>query len=132
MTTILVAEDHRVNQRIIAFTLRKAGYGVVTAPNGCEALEQMQNNAIDLVIADIEMPKMNGITLVKQLRANKLHQKIPIIILTASGQNEDHVKAISVGANDVLTKPSSSQELINTIIRMLNEPLQFKNYLESI
>ena len=120
MATILVAEDNKVSQRMIAFILRKNGHKVVTALNGLEALEQLTRNQIDLVIADIEMPEMDGITLVKQLRANKLYRMLPIIVLTASGQSEDHVTATAVGANDVLTKPSSSQELMDTIDRMLS------------
>ncbi|MCB0210147.1 MAG: response regulator [Anaerolineae bacterium] len=120
MATILVAEDNRVNQRMLSFTLRKEGHKVITTFNGCEALEYLEGNSVDLIIADIEMPKMDGIALVKQLRADKLYKTLPIIVLTASGQNQDHLTAIAAGANNVLTKPSSSQKLIDTIDKILS------------
>ncbi|MCB0191895.1 MAG: response regulator [Anaerolineae bacterium] len=120
MATILVAEDNRVNQRVLSYTLRKEGHKVISTSNGFEALEYLAGNSVDLIIADIEMPKMDGIALVKHLRADKLYKTIPIIVLTASGQNQDHATVTAAGANDVLTKPSSSQKLIDTIDKILN------------
>jgi len=121
MTTILIAEDNRVNQRMLAFTLRKNDYTVITAMHGLEALDQMEATPIDLVIADIDMPEMDGISLVKHLRANKRYQLLPIIVLTASGDDEDYNIARAAGADDVLTKPASSRELISTIEKMLKQ-----------
>ena len=120
MANILIAEDNRVNQRMLMFTLRKGGHNVLTAMHGVEALEHMATNDIDLVIADIEMPEMDGVTLVKHLRADKRYSDLPVIVLTASGENEDHSTAMAAGADNVLTKPSSSQELIATVNSMLN------------
>lgn len=121
MTTVLIAEDNRVNQRMLTFTLRKNDYTVITAMHGLEALDQMETTPIDLVIADINMPEMDGITLVKHLRADKRYQSLPIIVLTASGEGEDYNIARSAGADDVLTKPASSRELISTIEKMLKQ-----------
>jgi len=121
MTTILIAEDNRVNQRMLAFTLRKNDYTVITAMHGLEALDQMEATPIDLVIADIDMPEMDGISLVKHLRANKRYQLLPIIVLTASGDDEDYNIARAAGADDVLTKPASSRELISTIEKILKQ-----------
>ena len=121
MVTILIAEDNRVNQRMLAFTLRKNDYTVITAMHGLEALDHMEVTPIDLVIADIDMPEMDGITLVKRLRANKRYQSLPVIVLTASGEDEDYSIARAAGADDVLTKPASSRELINTIEKMLKQ-----------
>ncbi|HMQ51152.1 MAG TPA: response regulator [Anaerolineae bacterium] len=120
MTKILIAEDNRVNQRIIAYTLQKGGYTVVTAANGVEALSQLVNNSpIDLLIADIDMPEMDGITLLRRLRANQVYESLPVLILTASGHAEDYITAKDAGANEVLTKPSSSHELIETVNRII-------------
>jgi CheY-like chemotaxis protein len=120
MTKILIAEDNRVNQRILAYTLQKGGYTVITAANGVEALHELTNNPpIDLVIADIDMPKMDGITLLRQLRASQAYESLPVLILTASGHTEDYVTAKDAGANEVLTKPSSSHELIETVNRII-------------
>jgi CheY-like chemotaxis protein len=120
MQTILIAEDNRVNQRILMFILRKEGYNVITALHGKEALENMEQNNVDLVIADIEMPEMDGVTLVKQLRADARYAKLPVIILTASAENEDHSTAMAAGADSVLTKPSSTRELVSAVSNVLN------------
>ena len=120
MTTILIAEDNRVNQRMLAFTLRKNGHAVVTALHGLEALEQLEETTVDLLIADIDMPEMDGVTLVKRVRADNRFSHLPVIVLTASGEDEDYQTARAAGANDVLIKPTSSQELLTTIERVLD------------
>ena len=120
MTTILVAEDNRVNQRLLTFTLQKSGHRVITALHGGEALAQLAVNSIDLVIADINMPEMDGVTFVKRVRADERFRALPVIVLTASGKDEDYEMAWAAGANDVLTKPTSSHELIATIEKMLH------------
>ena len=119
MTTILIAEDNRVNQRMLTFTLRQSGHTVVTAFHGVEALEQLAQHQVDLVIADIDMPEMDGVTLVKHVRADQRYAALPVIVLTASGEDEDYETARAAGADDVLTKPASSSELLATVERML-------------
>ena len=119
MLTILVAEDNRVNQRMLTFTLKKSGHEVVTALHGIEALDQLAQHDIDLVIADIDMPEMDGVTLVKKMRADDAYRSLPVIVLTASGEDEDYETARAAGADDVLTKPASSQQLIETINRVV-------------
>ena len=119
MTTILVAEDNRVNQRMLTFTLRKNGHTVLTAFHGLEALEHLAATPVDLVIADIDMPEMDGVTLLKRVRADERYRALPVIVLTASGEDEDYETARAAGANDVLTKPASSRELIAAIDKML-------------
>lgn len=120
MTTILIAEDNRVNQRMLTFTLRKNGHKVVTAMHGLEALEQLEATTVDLLIADIDMPEMDGVTLVKRVRSDDRFSCLPVIVLTASGEDDDYETARAAGANDVLTKPASSQELLTTIERVLD------------
>jgi two-component system chemotaxis response regulator CheY len=66
------------------------------------------------------MPVMDGITLLKHIRANEAYKTLPVIVLTASGENEDYLTARNAGANDVLTKPTSSNQLSETVNRMLN------------
>jgi len=119
MTRILVAEDNRVNQRMLAYTLRKNGHDVITALHGLEALEQLATTPVDLIIADIDMPEMDGVTLLKQLRADDRYKSLPVIVLTASAEDEDYDTVRAAGADDVLTKPASSGELIAAIKRML-------------
>jgi len=120
MSTILIAEDNRVNLRLLTFTLNKAGHQVLGAEHGQAALERLAEMPIDLLIADIDMPVMDGITLLKHIRANEAYKTLPVIVLTASGENEDYLTARNAGANDVLTKPTSSNQLSETVNRMLN------------
>jgi len=119
MTTVLIAEDNRVNQRMLMFTLRKSGFEVLTAMHGLEALEELAENKVDLLIADIDMPEMDGVTLVKTVRADERFSQLPVIVLTASGEDDDYQTAREAGANDVLTKPASSQELLATIEQVM-------------
>lgn len=119
MTTILVAEDNRVNLRMLTFTLSRDGHTVVPASHGREALERLAESEVDLLIADIDMPEMDGITLLRHIRATEQYKDLPVIVLTASGEDEDYATARSAGANDVLTKPTSSQQLVETVNRML-------------
>ena len=120
MSTILIAEDNRVNLRLLTFTLSKEGHEVLGAEHGQAALDRLAETAIDLLIADIDMPVMDGITLLKQIRASETYKTLPVIVLTASGENEDYLTARNAGADDVLTKPTSSNQLSETVNRMLN------------
>jgi len=115
MTTILIVEDYPVTQRVLGTTLRNEGYTVVIAAHGLEALEALANTAVDLALVDIAMPEMDGLTLLQHLRADPRYRQLPVVMLTASGQDEDRAQALALGANGFLTKPASSQELVSTI-----------------
>jgi CheY-like chemotaxis protein len=119
MATILVAEDNRVNLRMLTFTLEREGHQVIPAGDGLEALEQLADNTVDLLLADIEMPRMNGMTLVKRLRADERYSRLPIVVLTASMEQADHQAVIEAGADSVLIKPASSYELTDMVERIL-------------
>jgi two-component system chemotaxis response regulator CheY len=121
MTTILIVDDNVISQRMLSFTLEKGGYDVVTALHGAEAIERLAARQCDLVIADLNMPVMDGITLLRHLRADRNHSTLPFIMLTASGQDGDRQTARRAGASDFLTKPTSSRELIETVDRLLVE-----------
>lgn len=120
MSTILIAEDNRINLRLLTFTLSRGGHRVLGAEHGQAALDRLAETAIDLLIADIDMPVMDGITLLKHIRASESYKFLPVIVLTASGENEDYLTARNAGADDVLTKPTSSNQLSETVNRMLN------------
>lgn len=123
MATILVVEDYLVAQRMYSHMLRKKGHTVLVADNGCAALEQLAETSIDLVVADLSMPEMDGVSLLQHIRADQRYQNIPVIMLTASGQENDRLRAEAEGANDFLTKPASSHEFIETINRHLRPQL---------
>ena len=119
MATILIAEDNPVNQRMLSFILKKEGHTVIVAIHGIEALDRLAETAIDVVITDIGMPEMDGITLLKQMRADISYEKLPVIVITASGEDVDYNTARKAGATDLLTKPVSSRQLIDTVGRVL-------------
>ena len=108
MSKILVVDDNFTQQRILGYTLKKQGHEVLSAQNGQEALDRLAEADYDLVISDIAMPGMDGLSLLKALRRDERFKDLPIIMLTASGQDQDRLLAQNEGANGFLTKPTSS------------------------
>jgi CheY-like chemotaxis protein len=124
MTTILIVEDYVVTQRVLSLTLRNQGYYVVVANNGAEALQCLEEGPIDLVLSDIAMPVMNGLELLRRLRADERYSSLPVVMITASGQIEDRTTALSLGADGFMTKPASSQELLDIVRRFTEAPVR--------
>ena len=122
MATILVVDDYSTSQRLLGFILRQNDHTVVTAINGLGALEQLAEKSIDLVITDLSMPEMDGMTLLQELRANPQFQDLPVIILTGSAYAQDNTRAKAAGATSFLTKPVESEELIAMVTRLLSQP----------
>lgn len=120
MSTILVVDDYPVVQRLLRHTLEREGHGVFVASDGYQALDFLGENAVDLIIMDVAMPDMDGLELLQRVRADEGFQDVPIIMLTASGQDEDRVVAREAGADEFLSKPASSRELIETVNRLLS------------
>jgi len=119
MATILVVDDYPVIQRLLRYTLERDGHEVFVTSDGFQALKFLAENAVDLIITDVAMPDMDGLELLKRVRAEEAFQAIPIIMLTASGQDKDRLEAREAGANDFLSKPASSRELLETVHRFL-------------
>jgi len=125
MNTILVVDDNPVNQRLLHHRLSSSGYQVLIAGNGVEALSILKTSAdqtIQLVILDIAMPEMDGLTLLGLMRSDERFRRLPVVMLTASGQDADRQAAEGQGANAFLTKPVSSWELTETVQRFLPIP----------
>jgi len=120
LATILIVEDYPVTQRVLSLTLRNSGHEVVVANHGGEALEQLDHSAVDLALVDIAMPQMDGLELLRHLRSDERYQQLPVIMLTASGQDDDRQTALSIGADGFLSKPTSSRELIETISKFIS------------
>ena len=119
MATILVVDDSPVIQRMLSFTLKRNRHTVFTAPHGKLALKLLSKGKVDLVITDVTMPEMDGLTLLKQLRSDARYESLPVVMLTASGQEGDRMNAEAEGANGFLTKPTSSRELIDTVNKLI-------------
>ena len=120
MSTILIVDDSPVIQRLLSLTLQRAGHHIFTVSNGYEALELLGKTPVDLAIVDLAMPEMDGLALLHAIRADANHPQLPVIMLTASGQDHDRVTARAAGVNDFLTKPASSHTLIETVSRLVH------------
>jgi putative two-component system response regulator len=102
---ILIAEDVQANRLILAQLLMKMGYSVIQTKDGREALDQVMQEKPDIVILDIAMPEMDGIEVCRIIKSNPLTKVIPVLIITAHGDDEHHLKALDAGADDFLSKP---------------------------
>ncbi|GAB4475445.1 MAG: response regulator transcription factor [Anaerolineae bacterium] len=114
-TTILVVDDEPVIRDSVADVLRLAGFRVVTACNGLEALDILHDLTPDLIVVDIMMPHMNGYQLYHRLRRAPAWVRIPVIFLTAKGEREDVRYGRELGADDYLMKPVEPEDLIAAI-----------------
>lgn len=121
MTHILIVDDDTNNQRILSYTLRKAGYEVSVAANGVEGLDTLANAPIDLAIVDLAMPVMDGLTMLRTMRNSPTPCDIPVIMLTASGDDSVRMAVEAESVNGYLTKPSSSRILLEKIRQILGD-----------
>ena len=107
--TILTADDDPQLLRLVTRNLQLEGYDVVPVSDGQQALDQIEAQKFDLVILDIMMPKLDGFTVCERVRE---FSSVPIIIVTARGQDQDKIRGLDIGADDYLTKPFSVEELL--------------------
>ena len=115
MALILVVDDDTISQRVLSHTLQKQGHRVVIAAQGRAALALLAEQRFELLITDLTMPEMDGLMLLRSVRADPALASLPVIMLTASGQDQDRQTAQAAGASDFLTKPTSSRELIEAV-----------------
>ena len=113
--TILVVDDSSALRRTLALTLQKAGYRVVEARDGLEALNQLETTAVNLVICDVEMPNMNGFEFLSQRRRNSAYVKIPVFMLTSRSNEKHRSLALQLGATSYFSKPYIESELLSAI-----------------
>ena len=121
MYTILVCDDERDIVGALKIYLEAEGYRTVTAYNGREALEQLEKEEIHLALMDIMMPEMDGITAMVKLRERS---NLPVILLTAKGEDTDKILGLNVGADDYVTKPFNPVELLARVKSQLRRYLQ--------
>ncbi|HRJ42402.1 MAG: response regulator [Caldilineaceae bacterium] len=119
MATILVVDDYAVTQRMLTYQLYRQGHQVVTANNGYEALDSLNSVAVDLLIVDLAMPEMDGLTVLRQLRASTRFHSLPVIMLTASGKQQDRHQAQKAGVDAFLTKPTNPWQLVSVVDDLL-------------
>ncbi|MFK8047064.1 MAG: response regulator [Halioglobus sp.] len=120
MTSILAVDDSPSMRQMVSYTLESAGYEVIMANEGVEALEIAEKTNVNLVLTDVNMPKMDGITLVKHLRKLRDYRYKPILILTTESSTEKKMQGKDAGATGWIVKPFDPEQLLSTIRRVLD------------
>lgn len=117
---ILAVDDEKHIVRLVQVNLERAGYEVVTANDGKEALQKVQEEKPDLVVLDVMMPYMDGFEVLQNLRRNPSTREIPVIMLTAKAQDADVFKGWQSGVDCYLTKPFNPMELLSFVKRIFD------------
>ena len=133
--TILIADDEPNQLELLSFNLEQAGFAVMKAMHGQDALQQIEEHHPDLVILDWMMPHMSGIELCRALRSRADTKLLPVIILSARGEEGDRTLGLDTGADDYMSKPFSPRELVSRVKALLrrsrpalmNDTLEFED-----
>ena len=118
---VLVVDDEPHIRRVLSAVLTERGFHVTEACDGSEGLEELESVEVDLVILDLMMPGASGLEILSHIRSDPRRASLPVIILTAKGQDTDREAAFAGGANDFLTKPFSPKKLIARIEEILQQ-----------
>lgn len=119
--TVAVVDDSELIRRMLEYALKSKGYSVVVAEDGLEALELLARTPCDLVLLDINMPRMDGLSVIKALRESEEWADLPIIVLTAASELTDRDRAMELGATDYMLKPFKPSELLARVAPYLEE-----------
>ena len=116
---ILIVDDSRSMRQMVEFTLKKTEHELTEAEDGDVALEVARKEPFDLILTDINMPNMDGLTLTQELRALPLHKKTPIMILTTESSDEKKIIGRKYGANGWIVKPFTPEKLLAVVHKIL-------------
>ena len=119
--TILIVDDEAYIVTSLEYVMQSAGFEVAVAYDGEEALAKIDEKVPDLVILDLMMPKLDGFEVCEKIRENPLWKDIRIVILTAKGRDIERKKGMSLGADDYMTKPFSTRDILNRVKELLAE-----------
>ncbi|MBN2510038.1 MAG: response regulator [Spirochaetales bacterium] len=119
MSNILIVDDSSSMRKMINFTLTEAGYQISEADDGTKGLEQVHTNSYDCIITDINMPTMDGITFIKNLRTLQQYRFTPVIVLTTEDEEDTKQKGIQAGATAWIVKPFTPDDLLATVRKVL-------------
>jgi two-component system alkaline phosphatase synthesis response regulator PhoP len=120
---ILVVDDEEDVLELVRYNLEKSGYKVITATSGEEAMTEARGKTPDLIILDLMLPGMDGLEVCRQLKSDIKTERIPIVMLTAKGEETDIVTGLELGADDYITKPFSPKVLIARLRRLLHRTI---------
>lgn len=116
---ILIVDDSASMRQMVSFTLKSNGYEVIEAVDGVDALAKAKATTVNMVITDLNMPKMDGITLIKELRKNPSTKFVPIVMLTTESQAEKKQEGKNAGASGWIVKPFQPDQLIGVVKKLI-------------
>ncbi len=117
---ILIVDDSKTVRNLVAFIMKKEGFKVTTAEDGLDGLEKLYSaEEVDLIISDVNMPRMDGFTYIKTVREQDAYKDIPIIVLSTEGQEQDIQTGLSLGANLYMVKPAQPEKMVKNIKMLL-------------
>lgn len=117
--TIMTVDDSPSIRQMVGYTLRKAGHQVVEAADGCDALARLPAQPVDLVITDLNMPNMDGVSLIRRLRAQPGSRFTPVLFLTTESHPEKKAEARAAGATGWIVKPFTPEQLVAVVAKVL-------------
>jgi two-component system chemotaxis response regulator CheY len=117
---IMVVDDSKTIRNLLAFVIKSEGFIVTTAEDGLDGLEKLYSmETVDLIVSDINMPRMDGFTFIKTLREQDAYKDVPIIVLSTEGREKDIAMGMSLGANLYMVKPAEPAKMIRNIKMLL-------------
>jgi DNA-binding response OmpR family regulator len=119
MKRVLIVEDDRDIVELVRYNLEKEGFQVLAAGDGTAGLAQLRKSPPDLLVLDLMLPKLSGLEICKEIRRNPSLNRLPILMLTARGEEADRVVGLELGADDYVTKPFSPRELVARVRALL-------------
>lgn len=117
--TILTVDDSTSVRQMVSFTLKSAGYDVIEATDGQDALKKLATSQVQMILTDLNMPVMDGLELIRQVRAGGNHQFVPIVMLTTESQDVKKQAGRSAGATGWIVKPFNPPQLLAVVKKVL-------------
>jgi len=118
---ILIVDDSRTVRNLVAFIMKNEGFKVIQAEDGLDGLEKLYSSEhpIDLIISDVNMPRMDGFTFIKNVREQEVYRDLPIVILSTEGQDKDIEMGMQLGANLYMVKPAQPDKMVRNVKMLL-------------
>ena len=118
--TILIVDDSKTVRNLVSFIMKKEGFGVVSAEDGLDGLEKLYaSEGIDLIISDVNMPRMDGFSFIKTVREQEAYRDIPILVLSTEGQDKDIQQGMNLGVNMYMVKPAQPEKMVKNVKMLL-------------
>jgi two-component system chemotaxis response regulator CheY len=117
---ILIVDDSKTVRNLVAFIMKKEGFRVTMAEDGLDGLEKLYSaDDVDLIISDVNMPRMDGFTFIKTVREQDSYKDVPIVVLSTEGQEKDIQTGLGLGANLYMVKPAQPEAMIRNVKMLL-------------